>query len=132
MASTGWRVTRRVRLSLSGTQFEAELAVVFRRAGFRGSSQLDDRRMSGRDRKITPLAADSISLNQRRKQLGSLRDRVTASLRAFGKGKDAACLAEHTALETQPATRLPSSPFLRAGTLRSESSTRYCVGKRRR
>ena len=36
------------------------------------------------DFKITPLAADSISLNQRRKQLGSLRDRVTASLRAFG------------------------------------------------
>jgi predicted nucleotidyltransferase component of viral defense system len=32
------------------------------------------------DFKITPLAADSISLNQRRKQLGSLRDRVTASL----------------------------------------------------
>ncbi len=46
------------------------------------------------DFKITPLAADSISLNQRRKQLGSLRDRVTASLRAFGFSIDPADSAQ--------------------------------------
>jgi hypothetical protein len=60
------------------------------------------------DFKITPLAADSISLNQRRKQLGSLRDRVTASLRAFGFSIDP---ADSTSFARGTATATSSISF---------------------